>query len=270
LFAVCPGRPLATLDRVRWGDETVSDGVLERAFELTVSDRRVPGLLWLPPGARGSRPLVLIGHGGAGTKREGFVLALARRLVRERQVAAAAIDGPIHGDRRPDRGSVPGLALLEFSQRWAGDPTMTDSMIEDWVGTVDALRQVEGVGEGPLGWWGLSMGTIIGLPLVVADPRFDVAVLGLMGLTGPTSERIAHDAPLVRCPVMFLVQWDDELFPRDTGAELFDLIGTPDKRLLAHVGRHGQVPDEAFEASERFLAARLCGDRPGTPGHAGG
>jgi hypothetical protein len=126
-------------------------------------------------------------------------------------------------------------------------------MIADWSGTIDALQKLDGVGTGTVGWWGLSMGTIIGLPLVAADRRIGVAVLGLMGLTGPTRDRIANDAPRLRCPVLFLSQWDDELFSRQTSADLFDLIGSPDKRWHTHVGRHGQVPTEAFRASEDFL-----------------
>ena len=40
---------------------------------------------------------------------------------------------------------------------------------------------------------------------------------------------------------------------------LFDAIGTDDKRMHVHVGRHQAVPPEAFEASEAFLATRLNG-----------
>ena len=244
---------------MHWGPGVVTGGVEERRFDLDSSGRPVPGVLWTPPGARGSRPLVLIGHGASGHKREGYVVALARRLVRDRGYAAAAIDGPVHGDRRSDGGSVPGLAFLEFSQVWAGDPAMTDDMVTDWSATIDALQALDGVGKGPVGWWGLSMGTILGLPLVAAEERIAVAVLGLMGLTGPSRERIAADAPRVRCPVLFLTQWNDELFTRESAAELFDLLGTPDKRLHAHMGGHGDVPTEAFVASEAFLAGHLGG-----------
>ena len=101
------------------------------------------------------------------------------------------------------------------------------------------------------------MGTILGLPLVAAEPRIAVAVLGLMGLTGPTRSRIAADAPNVRCPVLFLMQWNDELFPRERLADLFDALGSTDKRLHAHPGKHGDVPAEEFEASEAFLARHL-------------
>jgi len=101
------------------------------------------------------------------------------------------------------------------------------------------------------------MGTILGLPTVAAEPRISVAVLGLMGLTGPTKTRIATDAALVSCPVLFLMQWHDELFPRQVAEALFEALGSTDKRLHAHPGKHGDVPPEEFEASERFLALHL-------------
>jgi dienelactone hydrolase len=92
---------------------------------------------------------------------------------------------------------------------------------------------------------------------VAAEPRITVAGLGLMGLTGPTRSRILADAPNVRCPVLFLMQWHDELFPRDKVIDLFDALGAADKRLHAHPGKHGEVPPEEFDASERFLALHL-------------
>lgn len=102
------------------------------------------------------------------------------------------------------------------------------------------------------------MGTILGLPVVAAEPRISVAVLGLMGIVGPTKQRLANDAQSVRCPVLFLVQWDDELFPRDRAFELFGAIASSDKRLHAHPGLHQEVPAEAFGASEQFLARTLA------------
>ncbi|HEY3942873.1 MAG TPA: dienelactone hydrolase family protein [Acidimicrobiales bacterium] len=242
---------------MRWGPAAADDGVVERPFWVPSGDRTVPGLLWTPVRAVGPRPLVLVGHGASGSKREGYVVTLARQLVRSRGYAAAAIDGPVHGERRPDADAPPMLVLLEFSQLWAADPTMTDRMVADWRATIDALECLEGIGPGPVGYWGLSMGTILGLPLAAADRRIGVAVLGLMGLTGPSRERIALDAPRIRCPLLFLVQWDDEMFERQAAGALFDLFGSADKRLHAYPGRHGQVPDEAFAASEAFLARQL-------------
>lgn len=226
------------------------------------ADREIPGLLWTPAGAARTRPLVLIGHGAGSTKRDPRVVSLARRLVRHHSFAAAAIDGPVHGDRRADRGVDGALMFLDFAQLWAADASMADEMLADWMATVDALSELEGVGEGPVGWWGLSMGTIIGVPLLAADSRIEVAVLGLMGTRAPSEEfrkRIVEDARHVSCPVLFLVQWDDELMRRDDVLALFDEIGSADKTLHAHPGGHVDVPVEEMDASERFLVTHLRG-----------
>jgi dienelactone hydrolase len=243
---------------VHWpGDDDIVKGVRERRFDIERQGHTVPGLLWTPPDADGPRPLVLIGHGASGSKREDYVVALGRRLVRHLGFAAAAIDGPVHGDRRQKSGPGPDMPFFDFGQLWSSDPTMTDSIVADWQAVLDALQGEPDIGVGPVGYWGLSMGTILGLPLVAAEPRIRVAVLGLMGLTGPTRSRIVTDAPKVLCPVLFLMQWHDELFPRDKVNELFNALGSPDKRLHAHPGKHGDVPPEEFEASERFLALHL-------------
>jgi dienelactone hydrolase len=211
---------------VDWsGEDVITKGVRERRFDIQRDGRTVPGLLWTPPDAAGPRPLVLIGHGVSGSKREDYVAALGRRLVRHLGYAAAAIDGPVHGDRRK-AGPGPDLPFFDFGQLWSSDPTLTDAMVDDWRATLDALQGEPDIGPGPAGYWGLSMGTILGLPLVAAEPRIAVTVLGLMGLTGPTKSRLAADAPNVLCPLLFLMQWHDELFPRDNLYELFDALGT--------------------------------------------
>ncbi len=247
---------------MRFGEEVTTRGVTQRRFDVEGPGGPVPGLLWTPEGGAGPRPLVLLGHGASGHKAEDYVVAFARRLVRHRGYAAAAIDGPVHGDRRTD-GNPPGLAFLEFGQRWSSDTTLTDAMIADWRATLDALTGLPHVGPGPIAYFGLSMGTILGLPLVAAEERVEAAVLGLMGLTGPTRQRLEADAPLVACPILFLVQLDDELFDRGQALALFDALGTRDKRLHAHPGRHGEVPAEEFAASETFLAYWLEAKKTG-------
>jgi fermentation-respiration switch protein FrsA (DUF1100 family) len=251
----------AGIAELRWIAERGALGVRERGFELEHHGRTVPGILWTPDEQVGAPwPLVLIGHGGSGSKREDYVVAIAHRLVRRHRLAAAAIDGPVHGDRRTDPSSAPFLVMAEFAQQWsANGDAMTDAMVTDWRATLDALVTLRDVADGPIGWWGLSMGTILGLPVVAAEPRIAVAVLGLMGLTGPTRARIERDAPAVHCPVLFLAQWHDELFPIADALALFEALGSTDKRLHAHPGGHGALPGEEFTGSADFLAGRLRG-----------
>jgi len=118
------------------------------------------------------------------------------------------------------------------------------------------VRELDEVGDGPLGYWGLSMGTMLGIPFVAATPDVRVAVLGLMGTFEPSLPWTAA-APAVRCPVLFLVQTDDELVRAEAAVELFRALGSKDKRLHAHPGLHSAVPLEEIDASESFLARHL-------------
>ncbi len=232
-----------------------------RRFTHLVGGRSVPGLLFTAPGEDKPQQLVLIGHGASSSKQEGYVTALARQFVRH-GLSACAIDGPVHGDRRQDGVLQGTLPFLEFSQLWANDPLMTDHMIEDWRGVLDALLELPDIADGPVGYWGVSMGTILGLPLVASEPRIRAAVLGLMGLVGPTEQRLAVDAERLGCPVHFLVQWDDQLFHRDVAFQLFEAIGSNDKVLVASPGGHGDVPTGSFVSSGQFLIHRLTGTYP--------
>lgn len=229
-----------------------------RRFILERAGHDIPGVLWTPLEPEGELPLVLLGHGASGSKYQDYIASLGRGLAREHGLAAAAIDGPVHGDRRSAGDRDGQRSFLDFATAWSSDTAMTDEMVADWQATLDELVSLEGLG-GPVGYWGLSMGTILGLPFVAAEKRVEAAVLGLMGMTGPTVERIRSDAPRLSCPVLFILQWSDELFSRQAGLELFDAIGSPDKTLHANPGGHGAVPSHEFATSARFLARHLGG-----------
>ena len=225
------------------GPPVTHHGVVERRVDIANDDRTVPAVVWTPEDAASPRPLVLIGHGGSGHKRMDYVLGLARRLVRHQGFAAAAIDGPGHGDRA---GAVDQKA-------WWSQPVI-ESMVSDWKATRAALRELPEVGDGALGYWGLSMGTMFGVPFVAAEPDVRAAVLGLMGAAGRRYTATAGD---IACPVLFLQQLDDELIGRDACLDLFLAIGSKDKRLHANPGSHAAVPPEEFDQSEAFLARHL-------------
>ena len=150
-------------------------------------------------------------------------------------------------------------------QAWANDPALIDEAIDDWTATLDALEGVADVGPGPVGYWGLSMGTILGLPFVATEPRITAAVLGLMGLTGPTKERHATDAAKVCRPVHFVVQWDDELFTRGNGRSSSSTPWAP--------RTSGSTPDPGCTRPCRGHGIRrhraVPGRPPGVPGLIG-
>ena len=247
------------MDRLRWTTDAVSsDQVCERDFDLDRDGKSVPGVVWHPARRAGPRPLVLMGHGGSGHKRSAKMLQLAHIFAAKHGCWAAAIDGPVHGARGP----VTDPTHPAYRQMWQR-PEVVQEMVDDWRATLDALVALEEVDAGRVGYWGLSMGTMFGLPYVATDPRIRAAVLGKAGMRGASVQRSGIDrhfriyAPKVIMPVLFAMQWDDERFDRDGQLELFDSIASRDKRLHAYPGPHADDGPEAFEVGATFLLRYL-------------
>jgi pimeloyl-ACP methyl ester carboxylesterase len=241
---------------MRFMSMTTTDGVCEQDFTLD----GIPGVLWSPGGAISRRPLVLLGHGGGQHKKGPGLLARARRLVTGCGFAAAAIDMPGYGDRPKSEQDRRFMAEIA-ERRAAGEPigpliaaynvtAVAPRAVAEWQAVLDALQDAGA--DGPAGYWGVSLGTQIGVPLAAAEPRISAAVFGLAA-----GEMLAEPAAQVRIPVEFLLQWDDELVPRAEGLALFDAFGSAEKTLHANPGRHVEVPEFELDSSQRFLARHL-------------
>jgi dienelactone hydrolase len=240
---------------LNWTQETAcAEGICEREFEVYRGAHTVPGVLWYPAETTGPRPLVLMGHGGSGHKRNDRMLMLARLFTTQYGWYAAAIDGPVHGNRGP----VSDANHPAYREMWQRGNAV-EQMIDDWKATLDALVELDGIDPGGVGYWGVSMGTMFGLPYVASDARVRAAVLGKAGMSGPSVIRSGIDtyfrtyAPKVHVPVLFTIQWDDERFERDGQLALFDRIGAKDKRLHAYPGLHIDNGPEAFDFQAEFL-----------------
>jgi dienelactone hydrolase len=242
---------------MRFTSQTSLDGVTEQIFTLG----EVPGVLWTPEGALGTRSLILMGHGGGQHKMAPGILARARRFVAEGGFAVAAIDVPNHGDRPKDEEFLR-IATENRARMAAGEDTtaLVDAMhtllagptVAEWQAVLTAVQQLDHVGGGPVGYWGMSMGCGLGVPFVAAESRVRAAVLGLLG-----SPELAETAARITVPVQFLVQWDDELVPRAQSLALFDAFGAAEKTLHANPGGHGDLPRFETDSSLRFFARHL-------------
>jgi dienelactone hydrolase len=247
---------------MRFASTTTSDGVCEQDF--TLDD--IPGVLWFPAGTTGPRPLVLLGHGGGGHKRAPGMLGRARRLTAGCGFAAAAIDMPGFGDRPKTAEDERFVAEIR-ARRAAGEPfigqvlrynvALAARAVPEWRSVLDALLDA-GVTGGPVGYWGVSLGSIIGVPLAAAEPRISAAVFGLAG----GHDALTEAAGRIAIPVEFLLQWDDELVPRADGLALFDAFGSAEKTLHANPGRHGEVPAFEWESSRHFFTRHLVMESP--------
>ena len=245
---------------LRWTEDATSvGGVRARGFAVERHGQVIPGALWSPVGTSGPRPLVLMGHGGSGHKRNDRMEMLGRLFAADYGWCAAAIDGPAHGERGP----VTDASDPAYRAMWQR-PEVVQDMIDDWRATLDALSVLEDVDQAHIGYWGVSMGTMFGLPYVASDDRVRAAVLGKAGMSGSSVRRSGIDmyfktfAPRVTIPVLFVMQWDDERFERQGQLELFDQLGARDKRLHAYPGQHADNGPEAFEVQAAFLKRYLA------------
>jgi dienelactone hydrolase len=242
---------------MRFTSQTLSDGVSEQLFTLG----EIPGVLWTPEGAAGTRPLILIGHGGGQHKKAPDIVVRARRFVAECGFAVAAVDVPGHGDRpmeeKYNRIATENQARVEAGEELAPliagfQALVARQTVPEWRAVLDAIQEVEYVGAGPVGYWGVSLGCGLGVPFVAAEPRVRAAVLGLGGALAS-----AEAAARITVPVEFLVQWDDERVPRAQSLALFDTLASAEKTLHANPGKHGEVPAFELDSTLRFFARHL-------------
>lgn len=250
--------------------ERSENGVTERLFDLTVAGDRVPAVVWAPEGAKGLRPLVCMGHGGSQQKKIGTLAARARQYAQRLGYAILAIDAPGHGDRisreqaaklaaevgarvRGEAGANPHFSaeiLKTMAER-------TQKAIPEWKTALDAAQTFDFVGsDGPVGYWGVSMGTAIGVPFVANEPRISCAVFGLAGLrAGQTAFERAANA--IEIPLEFVFQWEDAVAPREAGIALFNAFKSKEKSLHVNPGAHVEIPNFEGPSWQAFFKRHL-------------
>jgi len=239
---------------------TSRDGILQRGFDLD----GIPGVLWTRESRSAGAPLILIGHPGGQHKLAPGPVARARHYVSVHGFSVAAIDAPGHGDRprsaedqywvdqmitarRTGESLAPSIIALNRS--------LAERAVPEWRATIDALTALPDIGEVPIGYGGMTLGSTIGIPLVAAEPRIRAAIFGGV-FTYPELFRAAR---MITVAVQYLLQWDDAEIDRERGLALFDAFASPDKTMHVTTGGHHEVPFAETEDSGRFYAPHLSG-----------
>jgi dienelactone hydrolase len=244
------------------------DGVTRRSFRVNAAGEDVPAVIWAPEGAKGPRPLVLMGHGGSQHKKTPGIRARAAQYAQRLGYATLAIDAPGHGDRITREESE--IAARTTLARVTGEvptgwtPERLKMMAErsaravpEWKAALDLAESFDFVGNGgPVGYWGVSMGTAIGVPFVAAEPRISCAVLGLAGLR-PGAPEMEAAAKSITIPVEFVFQWEDAVAPREHGLALFNAFASAEKTMHINPGGHMDIPNFEGASWERFFARHL-------------
>ncbi|MFG2480762.1 dienelactone hydrolase family protein [Streptomyces fagopyri] len=206
--------------------------------------------------------MVLLGHGGSGHRHSDRILSLADRITSS-GCAAAAIDGPFHGERVPSP-----LTPAEYQGRMVaeGISEVLDRMADDWVAARDLLVDAGVADRTRQAYFGFSMGTRFGLAAALAlGTGLKCAVFGKFGTQSTTAldpglhapDRALNDASAIVAPVLFHLQWDDEIFPRPGQLQLFDAFASADKELHGFAGGHGHTPEHAPAVWHAFIDRHL-------------
>jgi hypothetical protein len=238
--------------------QSVSSDTLEREF--TVGD--IPGVLWSPASGSGRAPLVLMGHGGGNHKKHPAMAGRAQRLVKGCGFHVAVIDAPAHGDRPLTEHDEQERDLMTAAMA-TGEPVgpivvrynayLAEQAVPEWQATLDALQELPEIGaDGPIGYWGINLGTAIGVPFVAIDPRITAAVFGQHW-----PHLLAEKAQQITIPIEFDLQWDDEHISREHGLALFDAFASKEKSLHVNSGRHKELPRFEADSAVRFFARHL-------------
>jgi len=248
---------------VQFTSETTSNGVVERDFTVN----GVPGVLWSPASGPDRAPLVLMGHGGGTHKRWPAMTGRAHLLVTGGGFHVAVVDAPGHGDRPRTPHDEQEIAAL-YRAREAGEPEgpvvvrynahLAERAVPEWRATLDALQELPEIGpDGPVGYFGLNMGTAIGVPFVADDPRITAAVFGQHW-----PDALSETAGRITIPIEFDMQWDDEHIPRESAFALFDAFASKEKTLHANAGKHKELPRFEAGSAVRFFVRHLGGATP--------
>jgi dienelactone hydrolase len=246
------------VSRVEWRGEQIGAGCVERSFLLRRPSGAAPGVLW-SSAITDRPPAVLLFHGGSGHKRSDRLLRMGRWLSSTAGLAVIAVDGPYHGDRVPSPMQARAYQQLIVDE---GIEHVTARMTEDWLDTLSALAAQGLADEANVSVYAMSMGVRFGLPVAAElGPRLRCAVLGKFGISqaeplhpGLCAPRlITRAARAVAAPVLYHVQWDDAIFPRDGQFEVFDNLASADKRLFARPGRHAETHPDDEASWQEFI-----------------
>jgi len=220
--------------------------------------RNITGAVWLPPQTDDdiADTLMCFGHGASGDRYQAPICYMAERFSREAQIPVLSLDGPVHGLRQVGEGGRKAFGPEYIRQGALDDMTM------DWHLAIEATQNLLNMGKSKLAYFGLSMGSIFGIPLVASRDDCKVATLGLFGIQERTPHREQFLAACadITCPVLYLMQLEDELFSREGCLLAFDALSSADKSLHANPGLHPAVPVSEVDHAYAFLLSHIRGE----------
>ena len=241
---------------LRLVSHTTSDGVTTR--ELVLGD--VTAVLWAPEHARPAPRSSCSGTAAAGSTGTTPRCPAAPDCSptsasgRSRSTSPATAHGRARRRTRrrspAARGATGGRPIGPIVERYNAE--LARRTVPEWRALLAGLLAVPEIGDSPVGYWGLTLGTAIGVPLVAEEPLIRAAVFGLFW---PST--LVEAARQITVPIEFELQWDDEHIPREGGLALFDAFASTEKSLHANAGKHMELPRFEAASAVRFFERHL-------------
>lgn len=248
---------------------SLENGVLQIDVSIEVAGEAVPCVIWKPSSPLTSRTLIALGHGGSQHKKTPGIRDRAIRYATTFGWTSLAIDAPRHGERiTPEEAEV---ERLKTERRLRGDanaPSLSDAekiafldrlaaqAVPEWQAALDMTRAYFAPAIDSIGYWGISQGSWIGVPLLAEEQRIQCAVLGLAHLH-PDHDAYRRAAQRITVPLRFAFQWDDPIRRREYGIALFNAFGSPDKSMHINPGGHTDIPTIEVESWDTFFQRHL-------------
>jgi len=244
---------LPLLDSVR----LLADSTDYSLFYLTyqsVHDKKVTGLLTLPRKTEQPLPCIILMHGLGDRKTVDYIEAGNQYLL-DAGYAVLRLDISNHGDRLKYDYD---FDLTDGYRYWTRD--LITQTVFDLRRAVDFIQTREELDHQRIGYYGISLGGIIGTILCSVEERIEVPVIVLAGgnlnlmfgkkaLSGDTKnylsiiDPINYVAKISPRPLLMINAEDDDVVPPITSKLLFKAAKKP-KEIIWHPARHHTLPIE--------------------------
>ncbi len=248
---------------------SVASGVLQIDFQITVAGEVVPCVVWKPDAPATPQTLVALGHGGSQHKKAENIRDRAIHYASHFGWCSLAIDAPGHGERttrelaeaerRTTERRLAGDAnapSLSASEKIAFLDALAAQAVPEWQAALDVTLAALAPAVVSIGYWGVSQGTWIGVPLLASEQRIQCAVLGLAHLH-PEHDAFREAAMRIHIPLRFAFQWDDPIRSRAYGIALFNAFASPEKSMHINPGGHTEIPEAESASWDGFFQRHL-------------
>ncbi len=237
--------------------EKAGDVVIEKVRFTSVHNQQVYGLLSIPDNAANPAPVVILLHGVGDRKTVDYIQAGHDYFVKS-GLAVFRIDIANHGERKTHDYD---FSLTDGYRFWTRD--IIAQTVFDLQRSVDYLMTRQDIDKVKIGFFGISLGGVIGTIFSGLDERVSVPVIALAGgnlslmfgidaLSEDTKDFFSIIDPInfvkqiAPRPLLMINAENDEVIAPITSKLLFQKAKKP-KEIIWYPSRHRNLPiDKAY------------------------